>query len=139
MSAAAAEMRSPRSRVIIAAPVRGVLRRQANATVRLAKVTGIDRAARRVETILIEAGFVIGDTALVLGETGKPVPGLAPAAKQQGAFVARLIPAGPGTRRRRRASATATSARSRPSAGLRRWRISAGFGSAASSPGCSGA
>jgi NADH dehydrogenase len=35
--------------------------------------------------------FVIGDTALVLGPDGKPVPGLAPAAKQQGAFVARLL------------------------------------------------
>lgn len=35
--------------------------------------------------------FVIGDTALVVGKDGKPVPGLAPAAKQQGAFVARLI------------------------------------------------
>jgi len=35
--------------------------------------------------------FVIGDTAFVLGPDGKPVPGLAPAAKQQGAFVARLL------------------------------------------------
>jgi NADH dehydrogenase len=35
--------------------------------------------------------FVIGDTALVMNAKGKPVPGLAPAAKQQGAYVARLI------------------------------------------------
>ena len=35
--------------------------------------------------------FVIGDTALVIGRDGRPVPGLAPAAKQQGAFVARLL------------------------------------------------
>ena len=35
--------------------------------------------------------FVIGDTALVEGEDGKPVPGIAPAAKQQGAYVARVI------------------------------------------------
>jgi NADH:ubiquinone reductase (H+-translocating) len=35
--------------------------------------------------------FVIGDTALVLRADGKPVPGLAPAAKQQGAFVAASI------------------------------------------------
>ncbi len=35
--------------------------------------------------------FVIGDTALVPGEAGRPVPGLAPAAKQQGAFVAAAI------------------------------------------------
>ncbi|WP_026621709.1 NADH:ubiquinone reductase (H+-translocating) [Ensifer sp. WSM1721] len=35
--------------------------------------------------------FVIGDTASVKQEDGKPVPGIAPAAKQQGAFVARVI------------------------------------------------
>ena len=35
--------------------------------------------------------FVVGDTALVLREDGRPVPGLAPAAKQQGAFVAARI------------------------------------------------
>ena len=35
--------------------------------------------------------FVIGDTAFVLGEDGKPVPGVAPAAKQQGAFVAAML------------------------------------------------
>ncbi|MFQ0814019.1 NADH dehydrogenase [Brucella anthropi] len=35
--------------------------------------------------------FVIGDTAWVEGEDGKPVPGIAPAAKQQGAYVARVI------------------------------------------------
>jgi NADH dehydrogenase len=35
--------------------------------------------------------FVIGDTASVKQADGKPVPGIAPAAKQQGAFVARVI------------------------------------------------
>jgi NADH:ubiquinone reductase (H+-translocating) len=35
--------------------------------------------------------FVIGDTAAVAGEDGKPVPGVAPAAKQQGAFVAAML------------------------------------------------
>jgi len=35
--------------------------------------------------------FVIGDTALAMDAKGKPVPGLAPAAKQQGAYVAGLI------------------------------------------------
>lgn len=35
--------------------------------------------------------FVIGDTALVLGADGKPLPGVAPVAKQQGEYVARLI------------------------------------------------
>ena len=35
--------------------------------------------------------FVIGDTALVTGKDGKPVPGVAPAAKQQGAFVAAVL------------------------------------------------
>ncbi len=37
--------------------------------------------------------FVIGDTALVNQVNGKPVPGIAPAAKQQGAYVARVIKA----------------------------------------------
>jgi NADH dehydrogenase len=35
--------------------------------------------------------FVIGDTALVMGENGKPVPGVAPAAKQQGVYAAKAI------------------------------------------------
>ena len=35
--------------------------------------------------------FVIGDAASVTDEEGKPVPGIAPAAKQQGRFVANLI------------------------------------------------
>jgi len=37
--------------------------------------------------------FVIGDTAAVFMDDGAPVPGVAPAAKQQGSFVARLITA----------------------------------------------
>ncbi|TNM64940.1 NAD(P)/FAD-dependent oxidoreductase [Aliirhizobium smilacinae] len=37
--------------------------------------------------------FVIGDTAFVKQENGKPVPGIAPAAKQQGSYVARVIKA----------------------------------------------
>ncbi|NWJ26604.1 NAD(P)/FAD-dependent oxidoreductase [Rhizobium sp. RM] len=37
--------------------------------------------------------FVIGDTAAVSQEDGKPVPGIAPAAKQQGGYVAKLIKA----------------------------------------------
>jgi len=35
--------------------------------------------------------FVIGDTAHVADATGQPLPGLAPVAKQQGAYVARLL------------------------------------------------
>ncbi|MBC2885279.1 NAD(P)/FAD-dependent oxidoreductase [Ochrobactrum sp. CM-21-5] len=35
--------------------------------------------------------FVIGDTAWVEGQDGKPIPGIAPAAKQQGAYVAKVI------------------------------------------------
>ena len=35
--------------------------------------------------------FVIGDTATVAGPDGKPLPGLAPVAKQQGAYVARVV------------------------------------------------
>lgn len=55
-----------------------------------------DRAGRvRVLPDLTVVGheniFVIGDTALVEGPDGKPVPGIAPAAKQQGAYVAKVI------------------------------------------------
>ena len=35
--------------------------------------------------------FVIGDTAAVKDAKGQPVPGIAPAAKQQGRYVARLL------------------------------------------------
>jgi len=35
--------------------------------------------------------FVIGDTALVLDANGEPLPGLAPVAKQEGAYVAEVI------------------------------------------------
>src|SRR3989442_14423027 len=35
--------------------------------------------------------FVIGDTALALDEYGKPFPGVAPVAKQQGQYVADLL------------------------------------------------
>ncbi|MGX1741273.1 NAD(P)/FAD-dependent oxidoreductase [Bosea sp. NPDC055353] len=57
-----------------------------------------DRAGRiRVEPDLTAPGepdiFVIGDTAFVAGADGKPVPGIAPAAKQQGRYVAGLIKA----------------------------------------------
>lgn len=38
--------------------------------------------------------FVIGDTACCPDETGQPLPGVAPVAKQQGAYVARTILAG---------------------------------------------
>jgi NADH dehydrogenase len=37
--------------------------------------------------------FVIGDTALVIGADGNPLPGVAPVAKQQGRYVARAISA----------------------------------------------
>jgi NADH dehydrogenase len=55
-----------------------------------------DRAGRvRVEPDLTLPGhpeiFVIGDTALVLQQDGTPVPGIAPAAKQQGSHVARVV------------------------------------------------
>ncbi len=55
-----------------------------------------DNAGRaRVEPDLTAPGhpeiFVIGDTATVSAWHGKPVPGIAPAAKQQGAHVARSI------------------------------------------------
>lgn len=57
-----------------------------------------DRAGRvEVEADLSVKGhpevFVIGDTAAVADDAGKPVPGIAPAAKQQGRHVARIIAA----------------------------------------------
>jgi NADH:ubiquinone reductase (H+-translocating) len=56
----------------------------------------IDRAGRvEVEPDLTVPGhpeiFVIGDTASVMDQDGKPVPGIAPAAKQQGRHVAATI------------------------------------------------
>jgi NADH dehydrogenase len=55
-----------------------------------------DRAGRTVvkADLTIEGDenvFVIGDTALVTQDDGKPVPGIAPAAKQQGAYAAKVI------------------------------------------------
>ena len=57
-----------------------------------------DRAYRvQVEPDLTVPGhpeiFAIGDTVTVAGPDGKPVPGIAPAAKQQGRYVAALIKA----------------------------------------------
>lgn len=57
-----------------------------------------DRAGRvRVEPDLSVPGepdiFVIGDTAFVAGADGKPVPGVAPAAKQEGSYVAQVVKA----------------------------------------------
>jgi NADH dehydrogenase len=43
--------------------------------------------------------FVIGDTALAMDRAGKPLPGTAPVAKQQGRYVGRLIAAKAGGRR----------------------------------------
>jgi len=57
-------------------------------------------AADRAGRVLVDANlntpgrpeiFVIGDTAAVTTHDGKQVPGIAPAAKQQGAYVARVI------------------------------------------------
>jgi NADH dehydrogenase len=55
-----------------------------------------DRAGRvAVEPDLSVAGhpeiFVVGDTASVIGRDGKPLPGVAPVAKQQGQYVASLL------------------------------------------------
>jgi NADH dehydrogenase len=62
--------------------------------------------------------FVIGDTAAVLDHKGQPVPGIAPAAKQMGAYAARTIAArlagsaAPGPFRYRHAGSLATIGRS---------------------------
>jgi NADH:ubiquinone reductase (H+-translocating) len=55
-----------------------------------------DRAGRlKVEPDLAVPGrpeiFAIGDAALVLRPDGRPVPGIAPAAKQEGSYVAKVI------------------------------------------------
>ncbi|WP_457583710.1 NAD(P)/FAD-dependent oxidoreductase [Ensifer canadensis] len=55
-----------------------------------------DRAGRAIIDADLQAPghddiFVIGDTAAVTYDGGKPVPGIAPAAKQQGAYVAKVI------------------------------------------------
>jgi NADH:ubiquinone reductase (H+-translocating) len=57
-----------------------------------------DRAGRVVVDPMLRAPgeediFVVGDTAMVVWEDAKPVPGIAPAAKQQGAYVAKVIKA----------------------------------------------
>jgi len=57
-----------------------------------------DRAGRiKVNADLTVPGrpeiFAIGDTACVAGGDGRPVPGIAPAAKQMGAYVAKVIAA----------------------------------------------
>ncbi len=62
-----------------------------------------DRAGRiKVEPDLSLPGcphiFVLGDTARVLAGDGEPLPGVAPVAKQQGAYVARVIAARIGGR-----------------------------------------
>ena len=84
--------------------------------------------------------FVIGDTALPLDADGKPLPGLAPVAKQQGAYVARAAArATRGPARRRGRSAIATTAPWRRSAGAPPSPTSAGSSSTAPWPGCCGA
>ncbi len=62
-----------------------------------------DRAGRvKVSSDLTVPGapdiFVVGDTAAAAGEDGKPVPGIAPAAKQMGRYVATVIAARVGGR-----------------------------------------
>jgi len=62
-----------------------------------------DRAGRvKIEPDLSLPGrphiFVLGDTALFTGGGGEPLPGVAPVAKQQGAYVARVIAARAGGR-----------------------------------------
>jgi NADH dehydrogenase len=57
-----------------------------------------DRAGRvRVEPDLSVQGlpdvFVLGDTALLAGDDGRPLPGVAPVAKQQGRYLAALLKA----------------------------------------------
>lgn len=77
--------------------------------------------------------FAIGDTALSEGWNGRPVPGLAPAAKQQGKYVAAVIKARIGYRpppaafRYRHAGSLATIGRKAAVADFGRLRLSGGL------------
>lgn len=67
-----------------------------------------DRAGRVVVDGHLRAGgydriYAVGDTAAVTDASGAPVPGIAPAAKQQGTYAARHLLAELGLRRRPRA------------------------------------
>jgi NADH dehydrogenase len=62
--------------------------------------TWLDADADNVNRVIVEPDlsvpnhseiFVIGDTAVVKDENGKLIPGIAPAAKQQGKYVAKVI------------------------------------------------
>ena len=63
--------------------------------------------------------FVLGDMASYTGDDGKPLPGVAPVAIQQGKFVAKLIRAAARRQVRCRRSITTTSAAWRRSAAAR--------------------
>ena len=81
--------------------------------------------------------FVIGDAAAVAGSDGKPVPGPAPVAKQQGPTLRERCGCGfPAGRLSR--SAIEISVASRPSAADARLPISAGCTCLEASPGCCG-
>jgi len=77
--------------------------------------------------------FVVGDTAALTDAVGQRVPGVAPAAKQAGRYVGRLI------RARLRGDAIVISATWRPLDAVQALQISAGFRSAAPLPGGFGA
>ena len=96
-----------------------------------------DRAGRvKVNADLSVPGrpnvFVIGDAALAMGDDGKPLPGVAPVAKQQGKYIARLLIArakGKSSRpfRYRNFGSLATIGRKRAVAQIGRLKLS-GFG-----------
>lgn len=82
----------------ISAPIRRIFHRQANASVLMAEVIGVDTGEHTVLT----AGQVIPYDYLILAtgvssnyfghfQQGKPLPGLSPVAMQEGRYVARVI------------------------------------------------
>ncbi len=79
--------------------------------------------------------YAIGDTALSQGWNGEAVPGLAPAAKQGGAYVAGISEPGSKGARSQDPSFTPISVASPPSGARPPWPISAGCGSRAPWPG----
>jgi NADH dehydrogenase len=79
--------------------------------------------------------FAIGDTALMLDAAGKPLPGVAPVAKQQGRYVGNLIKLACAAESELNRSPIATMAISPPLGARPLSSILAGFGCAALWPG----
>ena len=110
---------------------------------RSARMLGValDRAGRvAVNGDLSVAGlddvYALGDIAVALDADGKPLPGLAQVAKQEGVYLGRALARNIRAARRPGPSSSTTAATPRSSAATPRCSISAGRRCAAGSPGC---